>query len=308
MATADALIAGLKNRGIVPSSQVLFDDSDFLTFADRVISGQMVPLMISVRQDYFVTKVNQTLTSGTSEYAIPARAIGRAIRDLKLVQSSQTVYDLYKIDLEDEHYYYNTASPACFYMNQDYIVLRPTPSNSTDILQIWYEIAPSSLVKLDECGVVQTIASNSLTLTTTPPAELATGVYVDVIRHRPGHSITHMDLLITGITGNQLNFATDSITTALVTAGDYVSVAGTTPVIQLPEECYSLIETLTAARFLQSNGDNDAARMLEDKAKEEMIQLKLILEPRSRGEPTVIVNRNGLLRGDKGRYRRGFFS
>jgi hypothetical protein len=306
MATADDLIAGLKSRGIVPSSQVLFDDTDLLTFADRIISSHLVPLLIGVRQDYFVTYQTVTFTSGKTKYEIPYRAIGRAIRDLKMLSGTAS-RDLFKVDLEDEHYYQNAGSVVGFYFDQDFIVVVGTPSNSTDQLKIFYECAPSRLVKLNDARVVQTVTSSSVTLSVAPTSAMTTGATVDIIRYRPGHSISHMDLAITGVSGNQLSFAASSIDTTMVSQGDYVSISNTSPVIQLPEECYSLIETLTAARFLQSNGDFEGAAQLETKSEEEIKALKQILEPRSRGEPTVIINRRSLLRGTKGMYRRGSF-
>lgn len=302
--TSDQLLEGLKRRGIIPASQVLYPDTDFLAFANNIIEAFLVPMLTSVRQDYFVTSTDTTIVAGTASYLIPERAVGRAVRDLKLVFDNGGVRDLQRFILEDEHFFQQSSTPQGYYMDFDNIVLVPTPGGSGQSLRIFYELPPSKLVTTDQAGTISTSTTSSLTLNSLP-ATITAGVEVDVIRARSGHGVTHMDLTVQSITGGTtLNF-TDTIDTSLISVGDYVSVAQTSPVIQLPNECYSYLETMTAARFLHSIGDFEASGKLEDDGKEEMKMLLKILEPRNRGEQTKIVNRRSLLRGTKGRYRRG---
>lgn len=302
--TADQLITGLKRRGVIPASQVLFDNDDLLAFADNIIETWVVPMLISVREDYFVTYSDYSITIDQAKYLIPERAVGRSVRDLKLVFSTGGARDLQKFSLEDEHLFQQSATPQGYYMDADNIVLVPTPGVGGQSLRVFYERFPSRLTQTSNAGVATGSTTSSITLQSVPTA-ITAGSVVDVIRGKAGHSCTHEDLTVQSINTTTLEFVADSIDTTQTAVGDYVSLAQTTPVIQLPNECYSYLETMTAARFLHSNGDFEASGKLEDDAKDEMKNLLKILSPRNRGEATKIINRRSLMRGTKGRYRRG---
>lgn len=302
--TSNQLIEGLKRRGIIPASQALFDDSDLLAFADNIIETWLVPMLISVRQDYFVVYEDFAITSGTASYLIPERAVARSVRDLKLVFENGGQRDLQRFALEDEHFFQNSSTPQGYYMDNDNIILVPTPGGSGQSLRIFYECFPSRLVTTDEAGTISGSTTASVTLNSLP-STITAGSTVDIIRGKAGHSITHMDLEVQSIGGSTLNFNSGEIDTTKIASGDYVSISQTSPVIQLPNECYSYLETMTAGRILHSQGDYEFAGKLEDDAKDEMENIKKILEPRNRGESTKVINRRSLLRGTKGRYRRG---
>ncbi len=302
--TADQLITGLKRRGIIPASQVLFDNDDLLAFADNIIETFLVPELISVREDYFVHFTDYSITINEASYLIPERAVGRSVRDLKLLFDNGGQRDLQRFALEDEHFFQQSSTPQGYYMDSDHIVLVPTPGNSGQSLRVFYERFPSRLTESSNAGVVTSATTSSITLSSVPSA-ITAGAVVDVVRGKAGHSTTHIDLTIQSINTNTLEFTAGDVDNTVITAGDYVSLAQTSPVIQLPNECYSYLETMTAARFLHSNGDFEASGKLEDDAKAEMKNMLKILSPRNRGEATKIINRRSLMRGTKGRYRRG---
>lgn len=299
--TADRLLEGLKRRVIAPSSDPLYDDEDFLALADDVIEQLIVPLLLSVRQEFFVTVYDQAITSGTDVYAIPYRAIGRALRDLKVYDGS-TTRDLVLVPPEDAHIYTSSDTPCGFYFRGDKIVLVPEPTSSTLTLKVWYNLAPSRLVKADQAAVVTGSTATTVTVSSLP-STITTDTVVDFIQAKSGNSILAMDKTVTNASGTTLTFAVDDIPTDLA-IGDYVSVYQTTPVLPLPNEAYPLLETATAKRILHSLGDFEAAGQLEKDETEEMKRLKVLLEPRVEGESTVILSRGGLLR--RGRRRFGW--
>lgn len=303
--TADRLLSGIKRRAIVPSSQPLLDDDDILEMADDVTETMIVPMLMSVRQDFFVTTTTQDITSGTAAYDIPYRAIGRTLRDLKLYDGS-SYRDLSLIALEDEHLFPTGVTPHGFYFRGDKVVLVPSPSSSTIDLQFWYDLAPSRLVSTEEAALVVSSTTTTVTVSSVP-STITTGTVVDFVQGKSGNSILAMDETVTNATTTVLTFASGDIPTSLV-AGDYVSVYQTTPVVQLPNEVTNLLETLTAARILKSLGDFEGAASLEKDASEEMRAAKQLLEPRIQGENTIVMNRRGLLRGSRSRYRKGLFS
>jgi hypothetical protein len=130
---------------------------------------------------------------------------------------------------------------------------------------------------------------------------------VDFVKGTSGNSTLAMDKTISSVASTVITFAANAVPSTLA-AGDYITMAGTSPVLQLPNECYPLVETRVAQRILFAGGDFDGAKMLDDAVKEEEKNLKMLLEPRIQGEPTIILNRSGLLRGRRAGMRRGLFA
>ena len=90
--------------------------------------------------------------------------------------------------------------------------------------------------------------------------------------------------------------------------GDFVAIAGQSPVVNfIPNECYSLLESLLAYRVLNSLGDFEGAKTLAEDIAVEERNIKQLLEPRIDGEPTIIINRTGLVRGTKWLQRRWLY-
>ncbi len=303
--TADRLLEGIKRRITIPASQVLLQDSDILALADDVIKGYMVPLLVSVRQDFFVTTTETQLVDDQADYAIPYRAIGRGLRDLKLVDANSTTRDVALVPIEDEHRFGQTTTTHSFYFKGDKIILIPPPNNPSvgDVVQIWWENPPARLVALSSAATVTGISGDTITVNSIP-STMTAAVTVDFIQGTSGNGTLAMDTAIASASSATIIFATDAVPDDLA-VGDYISLAETSPVIQLPNECYPLLESRTCKRVLMAVGDSDGARGLDDDIKEEDKNLKLLLEPRIQGEPTVIMNRNGLLRGRRFFARRG---
>lgn len=307
--TADRLIDGLKRRGVVPASQSLYQDSDILAMADDLIEGTIVPLITSLREDYFVVKTITPIVSGTFEYDIPYRAVGRILREIKVVgsaveSSTTTKRRLTRMSLGDEHIYHSSATPQAFYLRGDKIALVPTPMSSDLLLELWWHMRPNRLTVTSSCAQVQSISMDTVTCVSVPTTMTASTL-VDFIQGVQGCTTLDYDIAISNVSGNQIAFVTDAVPSTLQ-AGDWISLAQTSPVIQLPDEAYALLETYLAQRILIGLGDIEGAQILNDAVGREEKLLKGLLEPRVIGEPKKIINRSGLLRGQRSRYRYGW--
>ena len=160
--TTDKLLAGIKRRAVIPSNQVLFDDSSMIEVINDVIKSHVIPLVDSVNGEYFVTSELTAIVAGQSNYKIPNRAIGRALRDLKLKDTnSGDVRNVPYISPADEHLYSDTADRYGHFFKGDEIHLVPAvPSSlsSSESLEIWYKLRPSSLVKLTNAAKVSSVS------------------------------------------------------------------------------------------------------------------------------------------------------
>jgi hypothetical protein len=303
--TADNLLTQIKLSGTVPENQELMTAPKILALADEEIAGVIVPLLDSTNQEFFVTQENETVSAGKSLYKIPYRAIGRKLRDLKIDDGSGNVRSVTLVTLEESQIYKQSGSVAGFYFMADKIAVVPTPIASTEILQKFYNFRPSKLITTTNAGVVTGISGLTLTLSVVPMG-FTPGYLVDLVGAKSGYQTLGYDIAVTGVAGNQVTLA--SVPTDLE-VGDYICQAEKSPVIQLPDDCFTFLVKLTTKRVLESVGDYDGANNLKDSLKKLEIALLKIFQPRVEGASIKIINRNGLLGGPRSvKYYRGIVS
>ena len=298
--TVDTFLSRMKRRITVPANQVLLTNDQMLQMADDVTMERVVPLILSCMQNFFVYEEEIAGVENQSAYAIPYRSIGRGLRDLKIRWGGDEngMTNMTQVALEDAHEWTNNAisnTPRGFYFKGDKFVILPEPLDDNFTIFAYYNMQPNSLVLLSDAARVASIASNVVTCDSVP-SDFASGSVIDFIKGRAGcATLTPYDVAITNVSGNQLTFAADDIPDDLA-EGDYISIAKTTPVIQLPDEAVPLLECWTAERVCEAIGDMDNANLLANRAIEVEKNLKMALSPRIEGAQTKIVNRNGLLR------------
>lgn len=305
--TTTQFLESVKRRISMPENQALLDDAAILSLGDECLKAYIVPCLISIRQDYFVYVQDQSLTSGTSEYAIPYRALGRSLRDIKVIDSTvSTVRDLVKIDLEDAHLFASdnsTIRPYGFHFQGDKIVLIPAPQSANLSLRFFFELPPNNLVEVGDAATITGISGADITVNAVPTT-FSTSTATDFIAGRQGNSTRAFDKTPTNIAGTTITYATADIPSTLV-VGDYIALAQESPVLQIPDDAYPWLVTKTSRRCLYSISDFEGySRLGEDDAEEEK-RLKIVLEPRIRGETTKIINRFSLARQGRFYYGRG---
>lgn len=300
--TGDQILVGIKRRMTIPQSQPLLLNDDILAVADDVIKSRLVPVLMSMRQDFFVVTKDVPIVAGQVEYDIPHRAVGRTLRDLKRKVDGTNKVDVTLVGIEDEHFSALTGIPSQFYFKGDKVCLSPKPSGSGDMLEMWYELMPSQLTTTDKAGRITNIGTLDVTLSSLP-STLQVGALADIVAGVSGCSTKAIDLTITNIAGTTVHLSSLPID---LKVGDYVTAAGYSPVMQLPDECYPYLETETCYRLLQSISDYEGAKFLQADIEVELKNLKMLLEPRIRGEATKIIPRMGLARGARSRWKWGF--
>ena len=352
--TGDQILVGIKRRMTIPQSQPLLLNDDILAVADDVIKSRLVPVLMSMRQDFFVVTKDVPIVAGQVEYDIPHRAVGRTLRDLKRKVDGTNKVDVTLVGIEDEHFSALTGIPSQFYFKGDKVCLSPKPSGTVslvnqaahgflpgdilsfngtiyvkssttsispsgvvsrvvsassfelatygDVLEMWYELMPSQLTTTDKAGRITSIGTLDVTLSSVPSA-IQTGSSVDIVAGVSGCSTKAIDLTVTNIASNTVHLS--SLPSDL-RVGDYLTEAGYSPVMQLPDECYPYLETETCYRLLQSISDYEGAKFLQTDIEVELKNLKMLLEPRIQGEATKIIPRMGLARGARSRWKWGF--
>lgn len=309
----DKFLESVKRRVTVPANQALLSDAAILSLGDECVQLHLVPILMSAQQSYLVYHDTYPITADLDTYPIPYRAVGRGLRELKLSWDGTTtgVRNLTYIEIEDRHRYAESGTPVGYYFEGDKIVLVPTPTDSTQLLLRWFEVAPNKLILPTAASVVLSVTPGVTTTDVVVDAvatDITVAAVVDFIEAKSGNTLLGMDKTVANIAGTTLTFAVADVPSSLA-VGDYIALAGYSPVVQVPNEALLLLETLTARMILEAIGDFDGAGILKDREKELIDNFRKLIEPRNPGSPKKIVNQSGLLRG-KGYAiysRRSFF-
>lgn len=311
--TADKIITGVNRRISNPQTQGLLTNEDILAFCNDIVQEEIIPIIESANQDFFVRTYETEIITGQSLYDIPYRAIARALREIKIRDqpTGQFIRNLALVAIEDAYTYYQWVTTVGFYFEGDKIRLVPdVPSNGANnqSLLYWYRLAPSELVQpiVGSTYNVATVTgvSGATVNVDAVPGTMTTGTNIDFVQGVSGNTIYYMDVPIVSTSFNSITFdSSDDVPSGLI-AGDYICLSQQSPVLNfIPNEAYPLVETLTARRCLQAISDYEGIKVLDVDAERGRNNLLKILEPRIDGEPTIVVNYWSIARGYKQNQR-----
>ena len=290
--TTTGLLASLKRRGMLPSSDQTLATADFLAIATEEMQTYVWDVLTGVREEYAVTDYDLTLTSGTSTYALPPRASGGALRNVLLANGAGNYVPVLRLSPEHSQDFATTGPVGGYYFKDDSVVLVPTPSVG-NTLRLQYFRRANKLVTVAECAVITSINAGRTVITTTAtvPATMTSGVVLDIVDQTPAFRTLGMDLATTGtVSGTTITLSV--ALPALVAAGDYVCLAGESPIPQIPVELHPLLAQRVVVKSLEALGDQkmQVADTICERMRKTAISL---LSPRSQGSTRYLINRNG---------------
>ena len=295
-----AFLAAVDRAITVPNYQPRFSQSDILALANEEQQSLVVPMIVALREEFFVFRDTLSITAGDYGFRIPERAIGRTLREIQYRNQTggTLVYDLPRIAIEDSYRFTNlgTGTPNGFMIEGDTIRLLPTPSSDGEVI-LYTLRKPNSLVLNSRTAVVTAVGTNTITLSKVP-SNLTIGSKIDVTDNKPSYPLVQKDLTITNITGLVLTVS-GFTGTALsgVDVDDVVSTALETSIVQLPDEAAVVLIHATAVRVLEALSIPDQMKMAEDKLQQKIRACREILAPRVEGSLPKVIQRDGLLRG-----------
>lgn len=283
---ADVDSADVANPSAEPDT-----DEGILATANREMRGKLLSDVMALREEFFVFKQDFTITAASDSYRIPSRSIGAKLRDVVYVDSGGTSRPIPRLTPEDvlERYRYG------FYIQNNSVVLRS--EDSTGTLRMSYFARPGKLVLQSRVATITVITAgtNSITVTDdnghlhpanpSPPNTLNFDIqkssspfeYVSV-----GQAATHPSAHVFTFPGG--------IPTG-VSVGDKFELEDESNYVQLPEEAANVLVYRTAAKVLESLGDEGGLKRLAGSAKEMEEAMSLLLSPRVDGKPQKFVNK-----------------
>lgn len=290
--TTTELLASLKRRALIPTSQSTYAVADFLALADDEIQSRVVPLVLSAREEYYDYDSDSTLSASTTTYAIPSRAVGGKLRNVAVLDSAgAALYNPPRIQPEQLPLVSSVAT--CFYVKGNSIVFPNAPTQGST-LRLTHYIRPNRLVATSAAARITAINTGTkvLTLSSSIPSTFTTSVTYDLIQAQPGFSHLGIDLAVSAASGTSMTFSATLPTNLVV--GDWVALAQESPIPQIPADLHPLLAQGVACRVLEGLGDREGLEAATAELTRMEKSALLLVDDRTEGSPQRVVNRNSV--------------
>jgi hypothetical protein len=305
--TTDQILARIKVRAQVPSTEGRVSDPEILALVDDLILSSLGREMYEADDGRWIkTAADVAITAGRSTYRIPSRAWAGGLDEAILVASSGALTQLEYVDRSDIwEWGTSTGVPVAYTIVGDVVQLLPTPASSGYSLRLRYLRRPSSLVTVAECARVASVASTVLTIASAPAAWDELTLEVDVIEAEHHGEALEDSVTVeantgpTTLTRSSGTFATSGAYAVLGPSNTiyrtYVCEEGESCVVQVPDVCIPYIADLAARDVCVALGDMPGADRLASLAEQRRKEVVASISERSRQRPKI-VPRNSPLR------------
>jgi hypothetical protein len=298
------LLESVKLRGFIPVSQSTFTNARLLQILNEKLSDEIVPAIMSIRENFFLTYERRALTASQSRYALPERAAGTSIKTVWYVDSSGNRMRVpSRTDARDlREGAIGTGEPEEFMMMGDEIQVFPTPASSSGYLEFWYYRRPSRLALTSSCAKITAVNTaagvTTFTVDTDLTASLSVGSTVDFLAGKSPFLSWADDVAITAITTTTIAVSASAISSEASAVeprvNDYICPAGYANFPQIPAEMHPILAQSAAVYAIQSLGDMEklaaASQTLDRMLKN---GFKLIAN-RVESEPEQVIHRSSI--------------
>jgi len=303
--TAD-LLASIKSRMLIPTNQETFTNTSILTLADEELQNFIVPMIMDVREDYFVTFKSESPKNVAADqqptFRMPERAIGNKLTDATIKDNSGNERSLPHYARPDSHdnilgFQYQSPTDGFTFQGNTIIILGNYGQDSS--FNFYYAQRPNKLVETDAAGLITVVntSTNEITVSSLPSTFLV-GTEVDLVMGSPPYDNITIDQEISSISGTIIGLASLPTNTSsgeiTVAVGDYVALAGEAPVIQLPTEFFSVLSQATVVRLLEALGDANGSRLAREALGRTAHDIISLVSPRVEGERKIVLARQNI--------------
>jgi hypothetical protein len=287
--TTSDLLEAIKQRGMIPDNQNTWSDPRILATATDDMRAAIIPLLMSVREEYFVMSEDVPVVIGTQRYRIPDRAAGQGIREVLWIDADGNVRSMSQLQVEDGEI--SAAGPGngvpyAYRIEWDSIVLTPAVT-TPGTMRVMFVVSPGDLVSTNDA--VQITGIDALTSTisaSTVPATWVGTEVVDIIRGSAGCEYLSLATQITGIVGTDITLS--SLPTGLQ-IGDWIALEGQSPVPQLPRDLVPLLAHKVVVTVLESMNQRSAAEAAEARYQKLITSALTMISPRVKGGAKKLV-------------------
>lgn len=296
--TVTSLIESAQRKGWLPESSAL-STANLLGFFNDEAATFMQAFLKSLREEFLVNEADHDVafSAGSSGVRVPSRAIGSALRGLSTVTNGVAT-PLTRVETERGEGM-QSGTPSGYMLRGNLVQLLPPPS-AAGTLRVAYLQRLPELVTEAECAQIAAVDFE------TGDVELEVGgdypdtffdavaesfFPLDCIQGEPPFSPLAIDVTPTGEFADGLVFNPSSLPAALA-PGDWIALAGESPIPLIPRECHKLLSTRVAYVIALTQGSPrlDALKAALDEEKE---NVRTLLMGRVTSAKRVVINPNG---------------
>lgn len=298
--TNDELVNAITRAAHIPTAQVTFTDADLLAFSDEETQDGILPQILSVRENYYLTYIELPLNA-EQRYDIPERAIAMALSDVK-IRVDNTLQNVTRIEVSELMYTHQAPGPNWgWYIENNQLVLLGNPQ--AGVLRMYFYRWPNKNVLPTACAEVTDITGDDVTVASLPTT-FSIATPLDFIKAQPGFDLLGLDTTPIGINATTLTFAPGEVPARLA-VGDWLALSGETPVAQIPREFRPLLVQRVVVRVYETQGYLDKKKVALDTLKEKEAALFKLINPRVAESPKRMSAWNAFSGGQR---RRGWFN
>lgn len=293
---ASTLLDSMRDTGLLPTSDESFTSARLLAVMNAEQRLYLARLLLSAREEYQVAHASLPLVEGQTRYRIPSRAIGAKLKLVSLIDGNG---DVIPLGLATPERALKHGGPGVgYYLEGNSVVLTGALTGS---LRLSYFRRMGRIVEASEVGEIESLDATAGTVTlVSKPSAFTEAKSYDFVQGSPHFDTLAVEQSAT-IASNVLAFA-EGLPEGLA-VGDYVALAGETPVCQAPLELHGVLVQRAVVKVLQAKGDPKARDAADDLQQMRDDALSLIT-PRVEAAPVVIVNHFGPGWGRYPRHRR----
>lgn len=287
------LLALLRKRAAIPPNVA---DDTLLKLLNDVQRDKMVPLIVSARKALLEYSVDTDIADGVDHYTVHWRAIGASPVDVNRVLSDGNLQTppLAQVASTELAGLRRTtgAGPTHYYFEADSIVLWPMPGPSAlpSTLRQRILLAPSKLVLPSAVGVITAISGLAVTCGGGIPGTITSSTQVDLVKAKP--HFTRLAIDRSGSkSGSVFTFTGAALPTDLA-VGDYLCLAGETPVPNYPETFHGTLIHNAAEEYMAGAGDQEGLAVEQQQYGGEAPASRVLTTVSPRGGPRKFNNRN----------------
>jgi len=291
----DKFIDSVKKRAAVPTSQVTFTDEDIIRFANEDLEENMIPLIMAVREEFFVESETYTPTvvNNNKRLEVPERAIGTKVRLINPISNGVVQPPLSLIPLEHVEYSSGGGSDRGYYMKGNFIYLL---ISSEQVVVSYYQ-RPNEVVLLERAAQIEAIDRDTGIIEVDDvPSIIEAGSIIDFNQTKPGHRVYAKDVTVATVNQltNQISFSLADIPDDLI-VGDYICLAGETVIPQIPSDLHNMLAQATACKILESINDEKGLKNATRRLEKMETKLLNLIESRAESKGKKIANIESLL-------------
>lgn len=276
---ADDLLDAVRDEGFLPTADEA-SAARLFGIMNREQRTYLSHVLLSAREE-FQTAETEIALDGSTRYPVPSRAIGAKLKQVLIRDAAGNETPLHPAPLGKKA----LASPAGtgqYALRGLYVELFDTTSIGTLVLRHYRRF--NKLVPAAECAEITAIGA-TVTIDVVPTGWATTATPYDFIQASP-----HFDVLGTDISATRASLVlTPSSVPADLAVGDYVALAGESPICNAPLELHDLLVARAVYMYWLGQKDPAAAAAKERFVELERIILPLI-SPRVEDSDQVLVN------------------